>query len=83
MEKVGIFYGQLDCVGQFCILIGNWIIFWLFVICMYLPRFGILCQEKTGSPGRMTASSTFGGQKWSFLGDRLLIEHVIDNKVEH
>jgi hypothetical protein len=42
MENVGIFYSQLDFLGQFCIFNGHLVIFWLF---------GILCQEKSGSPG--------------------------------
>jgi hypothetical protein len=48
MEKLGIFYGHL----VYCTAIGN--ISWTFGIfycnLVYFPRFGILDQEKSGSP---------------------------------
>jgi hypothetical protein len=47
MENAGIFYGHLE----FCTVI--WYILWLFgyvvVIWYIFPRFGILCQEKSGN----------------------------------
>jgi hypothetical protein len=50
MENDGIFYGHLE---YFTVL---WYILWPFgnvVIIWYIsPRFGILCQEKSGNPGR-------------------------------
>jgi hypothetical protein len=46
---VGIFYGHLEYVT------GIWYILWPFVnlvaIWYIFPRFGQLCQEKSGNPG--------------------------------
>jgi hypothetical protein len=49
MEIAGIFYGHLVYFTVF------WYILWQFgnalVIWEIFPRFGILCQEKSGNPG--------------------------------
>jgi hypothetical protein len=49
MENTGIFYGYLE---YFTVI---WYILWPFgnvvVIWYIFPRFGILCQEKSGNPG--------------------------------
>jgi hypothetical protein len=57
MENAGTFYGH----GKYFTVI--WYILWPFdifyghlvgnvvVICYIFPRFGILCQEKSGDPG--------------------------------
>jgi hypothetical protein len=49
MEKVGIYYGHLECfmaiwniLWLFCYLVAIWYIF---------LRFGKVCQEKSGNPG--------------------------------
>jgi hypothetical protein len=51
MENAGIFYGHLE---YFTVV---WYILWPFgnvvVIWYIFPRLGILCQEKSGNPGRM------------------------------
>jgi hypothetical protein len=48
MENAGIFY------GHFGIFTVSWYILWPFgnvaVIWYSFPRFGILCQEKSGNP---------------------------------
>jgi hypothetical protein len=48
-ENAGIFYGHLE---YFTVI---WYILWTFgnvVVTWYIfPRFGILCQEKSGNPG--------------------------------
>jgi hypothetical protein len=48
MENTGIFYGYLE---YFTVI---WYILWPFVnvavIWYIFPRFGILCQEKSGNP---------------------------------
>jgi hypothetical protein len=41
MEGADIFYGNLDIVWQIGIFGGN---------LMYVPRFGVLYQEKSGNP---------------------------------
>jgi hypothetical protein len=46
-EKVGIFYDQSEFLGQFSIFIGHFLVVWYI-----FPRFGILCQEKSGNPAR-------------------------------
>jgi hypothetical protein len=49
LRSFGIFYGHLE---SFTVI---WYILWLFgnvvVIWYIFPRFGILCQEKSGNPG--------------------------------
>jgi hypothetical protein len=49
MEIAGIFYGHLE---YFTVI---WYVLWVFgnvvVIWYIFPRFGILCQEKSGNPG--------------------------------
>jgi hypothetical protein len=49
MENASIFYGHLE---YFTVI---WYILWPFgnvvVIWYSFPRFGILCQEKSGNPG--------------------------------
>jgi hypothetical protein len=48
MENAGIFYGHLE---YFTVI---WYILWPFgnvvVIWYIFPRFGLLCQEKSGNP---------------------------------
>jgi hypothetical protein len=47
MEKGGIFYGSLVNFMPF------WYILWPFGnLGIFSPRFGILCREKSGNPGR-------------------------------
>jgi hypothetical protein len=50
MENAGIFYGHLE---YFTVI---WYILWPFcnaVLIWYIfPRFGLLCQEKSGNPVR-------------------------------
>jgi hypothetical protein len=43
MENVGIFYSQLDFLGQFCIFNGHLVIFWLFGI---LSAVLVYCVKK-------------------------------------
>jgi hypothetical protein len=54
MESAGIFYGHLE---HFMLI---WYILWAFgnivVIWYIFPRFGILCQEKSGNPARRGVS---------------------------
>jgi hypothetical protein len=48
MENAGIFYGHLEyftVIWYILGLIGN-----VEVICYIIPRFGTLCQEKSGNP---------------------------------
>jgi hypothetical protein len=48
MENAGIFYGNLQYFTViWCILwpFGNFVVIWYI-----FPRFGILCQEKSGNP---------------------------------
>jgi hypothetical protein len=51
MENADIFYGHLE---YFTVV---WYILWLFgnvvVIWYIFPSFGILCQEKSGNPGKI------------------------------
>jgi hypothetical protein len=50
MEKVGIFCGHLEYITAIWTILcpfGN-----LEAICCIFPRFGILCQEKSGNPAR-------------------------------
>jgi hypothetical protein len=50
MRKVGIFYGHLEYLTAIWYMqwaFGNFVSIWYI-----FPRFGILCQEKSGSPGR-------------------------------
>jgi hypothetical protein len=48
-ENVGIFYGHFEYFTAI------WYYLWPFgtvvVICYNFPRFGIMCQEKSGNPG--------------------------------
>jgi hypothetical protein len=44
---------NLKFLGQFCMYNGNRVIFWLFGI--YFPRFGVLCEEKSGNPDETLA----------------------------
>jgi hypothetical protein len=49
MQKVGIFYAHLECITAICYILwsfGNFVVIWYI-----FPRFGTLCQEKSGSPG--------------------------------
>jgi hypothetical protein len=53
MENVGIFYAILQYMyitAIWSIFPAIWSIFRPFGICTYFPRFGILCQEKSGKP---------------------------------
>jgi hypothetical protein len=45
----GIYYGYFVHFCPFCNLVAIWYIF---------PRFGMLCQEKSGNPGRHQRAST-------------------------
>jgi hypothetical protein len=46
MEKVGIFYGHLEYIT------GIWYTLWLYgTLVAISPRFGKMCQEKSGNPG--------------------------------
>jgi hypothetical protein len=50
MENVGILYAPLEYV------MAIWYSLWSFVVIWHIfPRFGILCQEKSGDPGSSTA----------------------------
>jgi hypothetical protein len=60
MGKVGILFGHLENITSI------WYILWPFgylvAIWYIFPRFGILCQEKSGNPGRDTKGSlSFSG----------------------
>jgi hypothetical protein len=62
MKNAGKFYGYLE---YYMVI---WFILWQFgnvmVIWYIFPRFGILCQEKSGNPGSM---HYFGGRALLFL----------------
>jgi hypothetical protein len=74
MEKVGIFYGLLEYPTD------NWYILWQ--LGNIFPCFGILCQEKSGSPawnwmhsssrgtnlkrGSNIFPNTYKAKKWSY-----------------
>jgi hypothetical protein len=47
MENVGIFYGRMEYLRPLGIFYGNLVVLWS----IFSP-FGILCQEKSGNPGR-------------------------------
>jgi hypothetical protein len=57
VEKVGIFYGQLEYISAI------WYISWPFcnlvAILEYFPLFGILCQEISGYPGSLLIKLVF------------------------
>jgi hypothetical protein len=65
MENAGIFYGQLE---YFTVI---WYILWPFgnvVVMRYIfPRFGILCQDKSGNPAALQdKKGSFQQKKPSF-----------------
>jgi hypothetical protein len=48
MENAGIFYGQMEYFTVFWYMLwplGNVVVIWYI-----FPRFGLLCQEKSGNP---------------------------------
>jgi hypothetical protein len=54
MENAGIFYGHLEYFTVICNIswpFGNAVVIWYI-----FPRFGILCQEKSGNPVQDLAS---------------------------
>jgi hypothetical protein len=56
MENVGMFYGQLEYFGPFVIFYNHLVLGIVIIWCIF-PRFGILCQEKSGNPGVDSAAS--------------------------
>jgi hypothetical protein len=57
MEKVGIFFGRLEYIAAI------WYMLWPFsnieVIYYIFPSFGILCQEKSGTPALSNSSTLY------------------------
>jgi hypothetical protein len=50
MYNIGIFFGHLEHFTAICLFynhLGNFVAIWYI-----FPRFGILCQEKSGTPIR-------------------------------
>jgi hypothetical protein len=67
MEKADIFFGHLEYFTVIWYILrpfGNVVVIWYI-----FPRFGILCQEKSGNPGRQTSLiATAEEKKRSFRG---------------
>jgi hypothetical protein len=63
MEEVGIFFGHLEYLTA--INIVQFLAIWYFSgHLVYFPRFGIMCQEKSGNPDLTMDYYVFFGQSF-------------------
>jgi hypothetical protein len=72
MEKVVLFYIHLKYIRAIWYILwplGNSVAIWFIS-----PRFGILCQEKSGNPG--TKALSYPGTKLRILPTNLLITNL-------